>query len=138
MILRFEEDFPGAKIFKLEENYRCTQTILDAANELVVNNPNRARPRSSSRTRAKARTITVFQAESERDEARYVIEKIKEHVRDGSAYRDFVVLYRTNAQSRDLRRSASSPKAFPTASSAASASTRAPRSKTCSRTCATS
>jgi DNA helicase-2/ATP-dependent DNA helicase PcrA len=99
MILRFEEDFPGAKVFKLEENYRSTQTILTAANELVTNNPNRA-AKTLFTKRSEGEKITAFQAESERAEVRYVMEKIKEHVRDGSAYRDFLVLYRTNAQSR--------------------------------------
>ncbi|MGA2393865.1 MAG: DUF3553 domain-containing protein [Candidatus Lustribacter sp.] len=99
MILRFEEDFPGAKVFKLEENYRSTQTILTAANELVANNPNRAEKKLFTK-RSEGEKITAFQAESERAEVRYVMEKIKEHVRDGSAYRDFIVLYRTNAQSR--------------------------------------
>ncbi len=99
MILRFEEDFPGATVFKLEENYRSTQTILTAANELVANNPNRA-GKTLFTKRSPGEKITAFQAESERAEVRYVMEKIKEHVRDGSAYRDFIVLYRTNAQSR--------------------------------------
>jgi DNA helicase-2/ATP-dependent DNA helicase PcrA len=99
MILRFEEDFPGAKVFKLEENYRSTSTILTAANELVVNNPNRAEKQLFTK-RAAGEPLTAFQAESERAEVRYVMEKVKEHVREGSAYRDFLVLYRTNAQSR--------------------------------------
>jgi DNA helicase-2/ATP-dependent DNA helicase PcrA len=99
MILRFEEDFPGAKVFKLEENYRSTQTILTAANELVQNNPNRSSKQLFTK-RAEGEKITAFQAESERAEVRYVMEKIKEHVREGAAYRDFLVLYRTNAQSR--------------------------------------
>jgi DNA helicase-2/ATP-dependent DNA helicase PcrA len=99
MILKFEEDFPGATVFKLEENYRSTQTILTAANELVANNPNRAEKKLFTK-RAEGEKITAFQAESERAEVRYVMEKIKEHVREGSAYRDFIVLYRTNAQSR--------------------------------------
>ena len=99
MILRFEEDFPGAKVFKLEENYRSSQTILTAANELVQNNPNRS-AKTLFTKRAEGEKITAFQAESERAEVRYVMEKIKEHVREGAAYRDFLVLYRTNAQSR--------------------------------------
>jgi DNA helicase-2/ATP-dependent DNA helicase PcrA len=99
MILRFEEDFPGAKVFTLEENYRSTQTILTAANQLVDNNPNRAKKQLFTK-RAEGEPITAFQAESERAEVRYVMEKIKEHVREGAAYRDFLVLYRTNAQSR--------------------------------------
>jgi DNA helicase II / ATP-dependent DNA helicase PcrA len=99
MILRFEEDFPGAKVFKLEENYRSTQRILDAANSLVSNNKNRASKRLFTQ-RAEGEAITVYAAATERDEARYTVEKIKQMVRDGAAYKDFLILYRTNAQSR--------------------------------------
>jgi DNA helicase II / ATP-dependent DNA helicase PcrA len=99
MILRFEEDFPGAKIFKLEENYRSTQRILEAANALVVNNRTRA-PKTLFTRRDGGEPIVLYPAATERDEARYVVEKIKNLVRDGAAYRDFLVLYRTNAQSR--------------------------------------
>ena len=99
MILRFEEDFPGAKVFKLEENYRSTQRILDAANALVANNKTRATKKLFTR-RAEGEAITVYAAATERDEARYTTEKIKQMVRDGAAYKDFLVLYRTNAQSR--------------------------------------
>ncbi|HET6275780.1 MAG TPA: DUF3553 domain-containing protein [Candidatus Cybelea sp.] len=99
MILRFEEDFPGAKTFKLEENYRSTSRILEAANHLVANNRSRA-PKRLFTSRTEGEPITLYPAATERDEARYVVEKVKSMVRDGSAYRDFVVLYRTNAQSR--------------------------------------
>jgi ATP-dependent DNA helicase UvrD/PcrA len=99
MILRFEEDFPGATTFKLEENYRSTQRILDAANALVEKNKSRARKKLFTR-REGGDPITVYPAQTERDEARYVVEKVKNLVRDGCAYRDFLVLYRTNAQSR--------------------------------------
>ncbi len=99
MILRFEEDFPGATVFKLEENYRSTQRILDAANALVANNKTRAAKKLFTR-RDEGEPITVYPAATERDEARYVVEKVKNLVRDGCAYRDFLVLYRTNAQSR--------------------------------------
>ncbi|HEY8297677.1 MAG TPA: DUF3553 domain-containing protein [Candidatus Baltobacteraceae bacterium] len=99
MILRFEDDFPGAKVFTLEENYRSTQTILSAANALVANNKTRA-PKKLFTSRAVGDQITAFGADTERSEARYVVEKIKELVRDGSAYKDFLILYRTNAQSR--------------------------------------
>jgi DNA helicase-2/ATP-dependent DNA helicase PcrA len=98
-ILRFEEDFPGAKVFKLEENFRSTQTILTAANEVVSQNANRS-SKTLFTNRAAGDPVTVYGAETERAEARYVIEKIKELVREGAAYRDFLVLYRTNAQSR--------------------------------------
>jgi DNA helicase-2/ATP-dependent DNA helicase PcrA len=101
MILRFTEDFPGAKVFKLEENYRSTQTILAAANELVVNNTNRS-DKTLFTNRSAGEPITAFNAESDREEARYVIQKIKEHGQADAAYRDFLVLYRTNAQSRSL------------------------------------
>jgi DNA helicase-2/ATP-dependent DNA helicase PcrA len=99
MILRFEEDFPGAKTFKLEENYRSSGRILEAANSLVANNRSRA-PKRLFTSRGDGEAITVYPAATERDEARYVVEKVKSMVRDGAAYRDFVVLYRTNAQSR--------------------------------------
>ncbi|MBV8148612.1 MAG: UvrD-helicase domain-containing protein, partial [Candidatus Eremiobacteraeota bacterium] len=99
MILRFEEDFLGAKIFVLEENYRSTQRILEAANALVVNNRTRA-PKTLFTRRDGGEPIVLYPAATERDEARYVTEKIKEMVRDGAAYRDFLILYRTNAQSR--------------------------------------
>jgi len=99
MILRFEKDFPGAKVFKLEENYRSTQAILEAANALVENNKTR-QPKKLFTSRAAGEPITAYRAETERAEARYVVEKIKEAVREGAAYRDFIVLYRTNAQSR--------------------------------------
>jgi DNA helicase-2/ATP-dependent DNA helicase PcrA len=98
-ILRFEKDFPGAKVFHLEENYRSTQTILTVANEIVSQNADRAEKKIFT-NRAAGENVTVYGAETERAEARYVIEKIKELVREGAAYRDFLVLYRTNAQSR--------------------------------------
>ena len=101
MILRFAEDFPGAKIFKLEENYRSTQTILAAANELVVNNTTRSE-KTLFTNRSAGEPITAFNADSDREEARYVIKKIKEHGHEDAAYRDFLVLYRTNAQSRSF------------------------------------
>jgi DNA helicase II / ATP-dependent DNA helicase PcrA len=99
MILRFEEDFPGAKVFKLEENYRSSGRILEAANALVANNQSR-HPKKLFTVRDMGDPISVYPAATERDEARYVVEKVKNLVREGAAYRDFVVLYRTNAQSR--------------------------------------
>jgi DNA helicase-2/ATP-dependent DNA helicase PcrA len=98
-ILNFERDFPGAAKFKLEENYRSTQTVLRAANELVANNETRE-PKTLFSNKGEGEPVTVFLAETERAEARYVVEKVKELVRDGASYRDMLVLYRTNAQSR--------------------------------------
>ena len=99
MILRFEEDFPGAKIFKLEENYRSTQTILAAANELVVRNMARS-DKTLFTNRSAGEPVTAVYNDSDRDEARYVIEKIKQHTREDASFKDILVLYRTNAQSR--------------------------------------
>ncbi|MHB8141662.1 MAG: ATP-dependent helicase [Vulcanimicrobiaceae bacterium] len=99
MILRFEQDFPGAKVFTLEENYRSTQTILDAANALVKVNTTRA-PKQLFTQRGHGEPVDVYGATTERDEARFSVERIKEAVREGAAYRDFLILYRTNAQSR--------------------------------------
>jgi DNA helicase-2/ATP-dependent DNA helicase PcrA len=101
MILRFEQDFSGATVFKLEQNYRSTQRILDAANALVANNRTRA-PKRLFTERGEGEAIVVYPAATERDEARYVVEQVKNAVRQGSAYRDFLVLYRINAQSRVL------------------------------------
>ncbi len=101
MILRFEEDFPGAKIFKLEENYRSTQTILAAANELVVNNGTRSEKTLFTNRKA-GEPIVAFRAESDREEARYVVKKIQEHTQEDASFRDILVLYRTNAQSRSF------------------------------------
>ena len=82
-ILNFERDFPGAKKFKLEENYRSTQAVLRAANELVANNTSRE-PKTLISNKGEGDPVTVFLAETERAEARYAIEKIKELVRDGA------------------------------------------------------
>src|SRR5580698_184822 len=99
MILRFEEDFPGAKIFKLEENYRSTQTILAAANELVINNANRSNKTLFTNRKA-GEPVTAYQADSDREEARYVIDTIRKHTQEDASFNDVLVLYRTNAQSR--------------------------------------
>jgi DNA helicase-2/ATP-dependent DNA helicase PcrA len=98
-ILRFEEDFQGTRVFKFEENYRSTQAILEAANELVSGNQTRY-PKKLFTNRADGQAVTAYKADSERYEARYVVEKIKELMREDASYGDFAVLYRTAAQSR--------------------------------------
>jgi DNA helicase II / ATP-dependent DNA helicase PcrA len=98
-ILRFEQDFPGARVFNLEQNYRSTQAILRAANELISRNPTR-HPKMLFTKRGEGEPITAYKSDSERYEARYVVEKIKELMRENASYHDFTVLYRTNAQSR--------------------------------------
>ncbi|TAM60410.1 DUF3553 domain-containing protein [bacterium] len=100
LILRFEQDFPGARVFKLEQNYRSTSTILNAANELVANNRTR-HPKRLFTARDGGEPVLCYAAESERDEARYVTERIRRMVaEEGRGYHEMLVLYRTNAQSR--------------------------------------
>lgn len=99
-ILDFEKDYPDAKLIKLEQNYRSTQVILDAANAVIENNTGR-KPKNLWTDNGTGREITYFQAMDERDEARFVIEQLqclqqKENMRLG----DIAVLYRTNTQSR--------------------------------------
>jgi len=101
-ILQFEKDYPGAKIIKLEENYRSTQTILDAANDVIANNENRADKQLWTQN-IKGQPIRVYMASNERDEGAFVARVIKEEVQKGNAkYSDFAVLYRANAQSRSV------------------------------------
>lgn len=99
-ILDFEKDYPDAKLIKLEQNYRSTQVILDAANAVIENNTGR-KPKNLWTDNGTGREITYFQAMDERDEARFVIEQLQrlqqeENLRLG----DMAVLYRTNTQSR--------------------------------------
>ncbi len=99
-ILRFEEDYPDAKVVTLEQNYRSTQIILEAANYVIRNNRGR-KPKTLWTTNAKGEAISRYQAENEHDEAAYVameIERLREI--ESRSYRDFAVFYRTNAQSR--------------------------------------
>ncbi|WP_425058044.1 ATP-dependent DNA helicase PcrA [Sporomusa carbonis] len=99
-ILDFEADYPDAKVIKLEQNYRSTQNILDAANAVIENNCNR-KPKSLWTDNEPGETITHYLADDERDEARYIADTI---IKLNTIYRipygDMAVLYRTNAQSR--------------------------------------
>jgi len=99
-ILRFERDYPQAKIIKLEENYRSTQTILAAANAVISNNDNRA-AKALWTQNAPGSRIKIYAAATDREEGAFVANAIREQVAAGSAkHNDFAVLYRTNAQSR--------------------------------------
>mgnify|MGYP000419319397 CR=1 FL=1 len=98
-ILNFERDFPGTKIIKLEQNYRSTNTILEAANSVIKNNKER-KSKNLWSDKGKGEKITYFRAFNERDEAFYVIREIKKLLSNGINYQDIAVLYRTNAQSR--------------------------------------
>lgn len=98
-ILDFEKDFPGAKVIRLEQNYRSTSNILDAANAVIENNQGR-KSKKLWTDNDRGDRIETFTADSERDEAHFVCRKIMEGVRNGMNYGDFAVLYRMNAQSR--------------------------------------
>lgn len=100
-ILDFEHDYPKAKVVLLEENYRSTKTILQAANEVIKNNVNR-REKKLWTSNADGAKIVYYRANDERDESVYVAQRITENQRDGRNYSDCAVLYRTNAQSRTV------------------------------------
>lgn len=100
-ILNFEKDYEEAKTILLEENYRSTSTILDAANQVIKNNRQK-KDKNLWTSRGKGEKIKYYRAYNERDEAQYVIRKIKELAARDTKYQDIAVLYRTNAQSRVL------------------------------------
>lgn len=98
-ILNFEKDYKDAKTILLEQNYRSTSNILDAANHLIKNNKQR-KDKNLWTARGIGEKLKYYRAYNERDEAQYVIRKIKELVHRGINYKDIAILYRTNAQSR--------------------------------------
>ncbi|BBW98334.1 DNA helicase PcrA [Geobacillus sp. FSL W8-0032] len=99
-ILSFERDYPNAKVILLEQNYRSTKRILQAANEVIAHNVNR-KPKRLWTENPEGKPITYYEAMNEVDEARFVADRIQEAIeQEGRRYRDFAVLYRTNAQSR--------------------------------------
>jgi DNA helicase-2/ATP-dependent DNA helicase PcrA len=101
-IMEFERDYPDAKVVKLEENYRSTQNILDAAWAVISKNLYRKEKRLWTKKSGGGK-IFYHRASSEVDEADFITSKIKELCRDGDiSYRDAAVFYRTNAQSRAL------------------------------------
>ncbi len=98
-ILNFENDYKDAKTILLEQNYRSTGNILDAANQVIKNNRDR-KDKNLWTNKGPGEKIKYYRAYNERDEAQYVIRKIKELVNRNIEYKDIAVLYRTNAQSR--------------------------------------
>lgn len=98
-ILNFEKDYKDAVTIKLEQNYRSTNTILEAANSVIKNNKER-KSKNLWSDKGKGDKITYFRAFNERDEAFYVIREMKKLIANGVRYEDIAVLYRTNAQSR--------------------------------------
>jgi len=101
-ILSFEKDYPNARVILLEQNYRSTKTILDAANKVIANNLNR-KPKNLWTENEKGNAIQYYHAATEQDEALFVTSKISELVeKKDRKYSDFAILYRTNAQSRAM------------------------------------
>ena len=98
---QFRRDYPGAQLFRLEQNYRSTGTILEAANGLIAHNAGRL-GKNLWTSGAKGEPVRLYTAFNERDEAEFVTHRIREHVAGGGLRREVAILYRSNAQSRVL------------------------------------
>lgn len=99
-ILDFKKDYPNAHVTLLEQNYRSTKTVLDAANSVIAHNDNRA-DKNLWTENEKGDQISYYRGQTENDEARYVVAKIQEEMKKPKRnYGSFAILYRTNAQSR--------------------------------------
>ena len=97
-ILSFEHQYSNAKVIRLEQNYRSTQNILDAANKIISHNQNR-KGKNLWTDNGKGSLINYHTADSDRDEGVFVAEKVFDGIRKGMKYSDFAVLYRMNSQS---------------------------------------
>lgn len=100
-ILSFENTFKGAKIIRLEQNYRSTKNILNAANEVISNNTVR-KGKTLWTDNPEGEKIELHTCEDERDEAAFIAKTIMDGVAEGRKYSDFAILYRTNAQSNAI------------------------------------
>ena len=100
-ILEFEKDFKGAKVYKLEQNYRSTKNILKLANTVIKNN-GRRKDKELWTENGEGREGTYFQAETETEEALYVTRTISDLMREGYSFSDFAVLMRINALTRSF------------------------------------
>ncbi len=100
-IHRFQKDFPNASVVKLEQNYRSTATILNAANAVIANNSSRM-GKNLWTDGAEGETIKVYAAYNERDESDFVIGRLRDWIDQGNLRADAAILYRSNAQSRVL------------------------------------
>jgi len=98
---QFLKDFPGARTIKLEQNYRSTETILKAANAVIARNGSRLGKQLWTAGEAGER-IALYAAYNEQDEARFVIERIREYIAEHGCAKDCAILYRSNAQSRNF------------------------------------
>ena len=102
-ILNFDKTFPSAKIIRLEQNYRSTQNILDAANAVIKNNTGR-KGKTLWTNAGEGEKIHLKKVFDHNEEARYIADKIEKMVSDGKQFRDFALLYRNNAQSSTIER----------------------------------
>ena len=100
-ILEFEKDFPGCRVIKLEQNYRSTGNILDAANQVIAHNAGR-KEKALWTEAGEGDRIRVYRAQDEREEAAWVCQQLEAWKKQGEAIGDAAILYRTNAQSRVL------------------------------------
>lgn len=100
-ILDFEKDYPNTTVIKLEQNYRSTQTILDASNQIILRNKNQKRKEMWTENK-KGEKLLVYEARNEREEANWVAGQIAGLIENNVPAGEIVVLYRTNAQSRAL------------------------------------
>ncbi len=100
-ILDFEKDFPNARTIRLEQNYRSTQTILDAANAVIQHNDDRQEKNLWSEL-GEGEKVRVVECADERSEARFVVGQVSRVIGEGGSLRDVAVFYRTNAQSRAM------------------------------------
>jgi DNA helicase II / ATP-dependent DNA helicase PcrA len=100
-ILGFENDFEGAQVVKLEQNYRSTDVILEAANDVIRHNPRR-RDKTLWTERTGGEAITCFTGQDDREEASFVARRVHQLAQAGADWSDFAVFYRTNAQSRQF------------------------------------
>lgn len=100
-ILGFERDFPNAKIFKLEENYRSTKNIIEAASRVIANNTER-RDKKLWTSNPEGEVITIVEAYDEHDEALKIASEVRTAIDEGESLSELAIFYRTNAQSRVL------------------------------------
>lgn len=100
-ILNFQKDYPNATVYNLEQNYRSTQIILDAAKNIIKNNSTNI-PLDLWTDQSGGEKIVVYSGGSDFDEASFVVKKILDEIARGRDYKDIAVLYRTNAQSRNM------------------------------------
>jgi DNA helicase-2/ATP-dependent DNA helicase PcrA len=98
-ILDFEKDYPDATVIKLEQNYRSTSNILDAANQVIAHNGGR-KDKTLWTEHGSGEKIRLYCAQDERDEAAWIVQKVEELRKNGSSLGQMAILYRTNAQSR--------------------------------------